>query len=164
MTPFWRMDAEHAEDVSAVIVYLKQQADIPVWVVGTSLGSFSAANIAIRLKDTIQGAVLTSTPTEMQPDWKLYEKHPRGVISMELGRVTVPVLVVAHEKDTCSGPNPKYTPDLANAFTSSPNVEQIVYSGPDVRISNPCAGMSPHGFLNMESEVVDAIAQFIKSN
>ncbi len=165
MSPIWRMGKEHAEDISAVVTYLKQQADVPVWVVGTSMGSFSAANMGIRLNGTIHGVVLTSTPNDMRPEWKMiYEHHPRGVISMELDRVTGPAFIAAHEHDVCDGTNPKYTSDLANAFSSSPNVEKIVFSGPDVRIGGACGGMGPHGFLNMESEVVDAIAKFIKSN
>ena len=63
MNAAWRMGSKHAKDIAAVITYLKKQADVPVWVIGTSMGSFSAANMGIRLKDKVAGVVLTSSIT-----------------------------------------------------------------------------------------------------
>jgi hypothetical protein len=43
----FRMGNDHAGDIGAVAAYLKQQASVPVWLVGTSMGTFSAAGGAI---------------------------------------------------------------------------------------------------------------------
>ena len=164
MNPIWRMGENHAEDMSAVIAFLKQQADVPVWAVGTSMGSFSAANIGIRLKDKIDGVVLTSSPTNIQKEWDLSRGYPNGVINMYLDRVTVPALIISHEDDACPRSPPSDISKLANKFSSSRKVEKIVFSGGDSPISGPCDSLAPHGYLGIESQVVDAIARFIVSN
>jgi hypothetical protein len=43
MNAIFRMSRSHADDIGAVAAYLKKQAAIPVWLVGTSMGTFSAA-------------------------------------------------------------------------------------------------------------------------
>lgn len=50
MNAIFRMSQSHADDIAAVAGYLKGQANVPVWVVGTSMGTFSAAEGAIAAK------------------------------------------------------------------------------------------------------------------
>jgi len=60
----FRQKPEHVADIKAVIAWLKQQANIPVWLVGTSRGTQSAAFIATQLASADGGpesVVLTST-------------------------------------------------------------------------------------------------------
>ena len=45
----FRQKAEHAEDIKAVIAWLRKQNNVPVWLVGTSRGTQSAAFIATQL-------------------------------------------------------------------------------------------------------------------
>ena len=164
MNPPWRMGNKHAVDISAVIAFLKQQADVPVWAVGTSFGTFSAANMGIRLKDSIYGIVLTSPITDIPTKFDLYKEYPRGTINMELDKVTGPVFIASHEDDECPRTPPENISDLADQFTSSKNLENVVFSGGDSPKSKPCHGRSQHGFFGIESKVVDAIAEFIVSN
>jgi hypothetical protein len=44
------MTEAHSEDIDAVVKFLKKQANIPIWVIGSSSGSTSAANAGINLK------------------------------------------------------------------------------------------------------------------
>jgi hypothetical protein len=44
----FRQRPEHVEDVKAVFAWIKRQANIPVWLVGTSRGTQSAAYIAVQ--------------------------------------------------------------------------------------------------------------------
>jgi len=61
----FRTSAAHAEEVREVIAELKKIADTPVWLIGTSMGTVSAANAATRLKQGGPGGlVLTSTVTK----------------------------------------------------------------------------------------------------
>jgi pimeloyl-ACP methyl ester carboxylesterase len=46
----FRQSAAHMQDISAVMRYLQQPASVPVWLVGTSLGTISAAAAAIRIR------------------------------------------------------------------------------------------------------------------
>jgi pimeloyl-ACP methyl ester carboxylesterase len=60
----FRQTPEHVADIKAVIAWLKQQAPVPVWLVGTSRGTQSAAFIATQLPVADggpNGLVLTST-------------------------------------------------------------------------------------------------------
>lgn len=59
----FRQSPEHAADIKAVIAWLRTQAKIPVWLVGTSRGTQSAAYIATQLnsQEGPNGLVLTST-------------------------------------------------------------------------------------------------------
>jgi acetyl esterase/lipase len=60
----FRQTPEHVADIKAVIAWLKQQAKVPVWLVGTSRGTQSAAFAATQLPVADggpDGLVLTST-------------------------------------------------------------------------------------------------------
>jgi len=99
MNPMFRMSGAHASDIGAVAAYLKKQKDVPVWLVGTSMGTFSAARGAIA--KGIDGLVLTSTITRAMPEWMLAKSHPDAVASMALEEITAPTLIVSHRKDAC---------------------------------------------------------------
>ena len=83
MGAIFRMSNAHAGDIGAVVAYLKSQASLPVWLIGTSMGTFSAAEGAIAGKD-IEGLVLTSTITHSMPAWEIAKSHPNGVANMAL--------------------------------------------------------------------------------
>jgi hypothetical protein len=100
MNAVFRMSGQHAADIGAVAAHLKKEADAPVWLVGTSMGTFSAAGGAIGSKG-VDGLVLTSTITRAKPHWKIAQSHRDGVASMALARVAVPVLILSHRKDGC---------------------------------------------------------------
>ncbi|WP_078120335.1 alpha/beta hydrolase [Thiosocius teredinicola] len=164
MNAIWRVSAEHAADIEAVARYLKAQANVPVWVIGTSMGTFSAANAGVRLGDTVDGIVLTSSITRSNPKWKIYDTLPSGIINMDLSTVSKPVLVISHQDDQCKLTPASDIEQLAGQFTSSPKVETLVVTGGDSPRSDPCKALSAHGFLGVEDEVVDKIATFINAN
>jgi len=63
MVEDFRISATHGEDVRQVAAWLKARYPLPVWLVGTSRGTLSAANAALRLGAEIDGLVLTSSVT-----------------------------------------------------------------------------------------------------
>ena len=146
----------------AVAAYLKKQSDLPVWLVGTSMGTFSAAGGAIAGKG-VDGLVLTSTITRAQPYWKIKDSHPDGVASMALAKVSVPTLIVSHRKDGCDITPADDAPKLSKALKSARKVETVLLDGGAPPRSKPCQAMSQHGFLGIENAAVDAIAKFIKA-
>lgn len=162
MNAIFRMSKAHAGDIDAVAAYLKKQAAVPAWVVGTSMGTFSAARGAIGTRD-VDGLVLTSTVTRSKPDWKIATSHPNGVASMALPDITVPALVLSHRKDGCTLTPAADAPKLSGRLTKAKKVEVIVLDGGDPPISDPCEAKSQHGFLGIETKAIDAIAQFIKN-
>jgi len=164
MKATWRMSEGHAKDVLAVIRRLKSKADIPIWVVGTSMGTFSASNAAIRLGKNIDGLVLTSTITRSRKRWKIYDTHPNGVIDMSLVAITVPTLIVSHRNDKCHLTPASDAARLRDGFKNARKVEVRLFEGGDPPISGSCKALSAHGFFGIEEKVIDSIAQFIRSN
>jgi pimeloyl-ACP methyl ester carboxylesterase len=161
MNAIFRMSANHAGDIGAVAAYLKTQAPVPVWLVGTSMGTFSAAEGAIGANN-IDGLVLTSTITRSKPDWKIAASHPNGVASMALQQVSVPALIVFHRKDACDITPAADAPKLSAQLTKAKKVETILLDGGDPPQSDPCDAKSQHGFLGIEAKAVETIAAFIK--
>jgi len=164
MNAIWRISQKHAQDILSVIRTLKKESDIPVWVVGTSMGTFSAPNAAIRLNSEVDGLVLTSTITRSSKNWKIYSSHPNGVIDMSLQNITVPTLIVSHKNDKCILTPASDSDRLKERFEKSKGVKILLFNGGKRPISDPCKALSAHGFYGIEKEVVDSIVQFIKSN
>ncbi len=160
MNAIFRMGAGHAGDIGAVAAHLKTQAPVPVWLVGTSMGTFSAAGGAIGGKG--DGLVLTSTITRSKPDWKIAASHPNGVASMALQRVSVPTLILSHRKDGCDITPASDAPKLSARLTSAKTVETALLDGGDPPQSEPCDAKAQHGFLGIEKQAVETIARFIK--
>lgn len=163
MDSIFRMGNAHAGDIGAVAGYLKQLADVPVWLVGTSMGTFSAAGSAIAA-DNVDGLVLTSTITRPRRHWRVAQSHSDGVASMPLEEITMPTLIVFHAQDGCDITPATDAPKLRNRLTNAKPVDVVLLSGGDPPKSEPCESMSPHGFLGIESQAVDAIAKFITDN
>jgi len=163
MNAIFRMGASHAGDIAAVAARLRAEANVPVWLVGTSMGTFSAAGGAIGAKG-IGGLVLTSTITRAQPTWLIANSHPHGVASMNLPRITVPTLIVSHRHDGCSITPATDAPKLKARLTAAKPAEIVVLDGGAPPISKPCEAKSQHGFLGIEDEAIAAIARFIKTH
>jgi hypothetical protein len=159
----FRMSNRHAEDIGAVAAYLKKQAGVPVWLIGTSMGTFSAAAGAIASKD-IDGLVLTSTVTHSVPKWGIARSHPDGVASMALAKVSVPTLIMSHRKDACDGSPAADAPKLRMRLTKASKVEITLLDGGDPPQSEPCKPKSPHGYFGIETQAVDTIAKFVSDN
>jgi hypothetical protein len=165
MNAIFRMSEEHTGDIAAVAAYLKGQARVPVWLVGTSMGTFSAAAGAIAVRSgNIQGLVLTSTITRSKPDWLIAASHRHGVASMHLERITVPTLILSHEHDICHLTPAGDAPKLAKRLRSAKPVEVALITGGYAVVSDPCGPMAEHGYLGVETEAVDRIVAFVKAH
>ena len=163
MNAIFRMSGAHAGDIGAVAAYLKKQADVPVWLVGTSMGTFSAARGAIAAKG-IDGLVLTSTITRAMPEWTIAKSHQDGVASMALPEITVPTLIVSHRKDACEITPAADAPKLSKRLTKASKVEMALLDGGDTLLSDPCGAKAQHGYFGMEAEAVNTIAKFVSGN
>lgn len=152
----FRDSDEHVTDIDHVIAYLKKQANVPVWLIGTSRGTESATTLAIESKQKPHGLVLTSSMTEEN-------NKGSAVTESNLEKITIPTLITAHEDDGCKHTPPEGAEEIMDLLTNAKKVEVKIFTGGD-EISNPCKAMSYHGYLDIEDTVVDYIANFIKSN
>ncbi len=162
MKATFRMSAEHAVDIAAVAARLKASLDRPVWLVGTSMGTFSAARGAMGAK-AVDGLVLTSTITRSKPHWNIATSHRNGVASLALEQVRVPTLILAHRQDGCDITPPGDVAKLRGRLVAARKVEVVELDGGDPPQSEPCEAKSAHGFLGIEARAVDAIAAFVKA-
>jgi pimeloyl-ACP methyl ester carboxylesterase len=163
MNAIFRMGAAHADDIGAVAARLRAEANVPVWLVGTSMGTFSAAGGALGAKG-VDGLVLTSTITRAKPNWSIAGSHPHGVASMNLPRIAVPTLIVSHRHDGCDITPAADAPKLKARLTAAKPADVVLLDGGAPPRSEPCEAMSQHGFLGIEDEAVAAIARFIKTH
>jgi dienelactone hydrolase len=150
----FRQVREHAADIKAVIGWVRAQAKVPVWLVGTSRGTQSAAYVATELDgpDAPDGLVLTSTI--------LAEDKGRPVPAMPLGKLRIPVLVVHHEQDGCSHCSFSDVPGLMEKLGSAPRKQLLSFKGGENR-GDPCEPFAYHGFNGIEREVVAQTAAWI---
>ena len=152
----FRTTKEHTGDIAAVVAYLKSQAAVPVWLIGTSRGTESAAYGAIRLADTVTGLVLTASVTE--PNDK-----GAAMTEMDLGQIQMPVMIVSHRDDECWVTSPEGTAAIRAALSNAPEIRVLMVDGGDEPISDACRALSAHGFLGIEKTVVDEIVSFINN-
>jgi pimeloyl-ACP methyl ester carboxylesterase len=149
-----RIGEKHAADNAAILRSIRQRSPLPIWVVGTSMGTISAAAAAIQNPDQlVAGVVLTSSIVA----YKVAGALPR----QDLGSIRVPTLVVHHAQDDCWACRPYEAKSLAKAFTKAPVQKIIFVNGGAGATGNPCEPLHHHGFVGMQEEVVDLIAQWI---
>jgi len=155
----YRMTGEHAGDIKRAMAKLrKAYPGLPVWLVGTSRGSTSAANAAANIRDGgPDGIVLTSSVG-------VSSKHGGNVLDFDLALITIPALVVHHRDDSCLITPLSGARDIKDALSGSKSSELIIVDGGSSGSGRACGATSHHGFLEVEQTAVDAIAAWIKSH
>ncbi len=150
----FRQRPEHVADIKAVIAWVREQAKVPVWLVGTSRGTQSAAYVATELdgSEGPDGLVLSSTI--------LTDDKGRPVPAMPLGKLRIPVLVVHHEQDGCGYCSFSDVPSLMEKLGSAPKKQLLTFKDGQNR-GDPCESFAYHGFNGLEREVVAQTATWI---
>ncbi len=155
MSPQFRTSKEHTEDIQKVIHMLGEKWPGAIFLVGTSAGTISVANLAVTLKaDRISGIVLTAS-IGMTRGSRL------SLMNLHLEKITLPVLFVHHREDGCWASSFNHALQLRDRMTGSSKTAFIEVLGGDPPRSEPCQAMSPHGFLGKEREVVRAITDWL---
>lgn len=155
LAPWFRISAEHAQDIQKVIAYLQERYPGKLYLHGHCLASLSVASIATRLKsDGIAGLILSSPRSS----------GPAGAVTdFERGAVSVPVLLVQHEEDSCP-----YT--LFNAVgrvkafyqNSAPKVDMITVTGGEGKVATKQKCKNGfHAFRGVERDTAQAIASWL---
>ena len=152
----FRVSPQHVKDLQRVVTYLKKDSGSPVWLVGTSRGTISAASAAIAFgNEELAGIALTSSVTS--------SKRTGAVPTQKLDAIRIPVLVLHHEKDACAITKPNEVSFITSGLKNAPVKKQIMVSGGANPEGNPCEALHWHGFIGMEKEAVDIIAAWIKN-
>jgi len=154
--PF-RISAAHIDDIRKVAQQAKERWNAPVWLVGTSRGTVSgtAAVIAMRDEGLIAGLVLTSSITA--------GAVTGAVPGQALEKITVPVLVVHHTQDACKHCPPALAKTIEPKLRASPAHATLMLDGGQNPTGDPCAALHYHGFIGMEAQAVQQIADWVKA-
>ena len=154
----FRQRSEHVADLRAAMAWLRTQAPVPVWLVGTSRGTQSAAWAATQLAAAPgagpDGLVLTSTI--------LIDNKSRSVTTMAMGDLRIPVLVVHHRLDACPLCAYSSLPSLMGKLREAPRKQLLSFEG-GTSEGDPCETFAYHGYNGIEPEVVKAIADWIQA-
>ena len=149
MSDDFRLGSQHLADVRALVADVKKRfPDAKVFLVGTSRGTISAAALAAKLENDIQGAILTSTVTQRDRDGP-------GLSTFSFGAVKVPVLLVHHRDDGCKSSPYWGVERLAKSWPL------VSVSGGDPPQSGPCDPQSPHGYWGRDAAVAKAMKDWM---
>lgn len=152
----FRNSQEHVQDIEAVVDYIRALNNKPIWLVGTSRGTESAAYAAVHLNNKIDGVVLTSSISKTN-------NKGTSVTDLSLNKITTPVLIIHHNQDTCKTTRPGVVKDIKRKAYNSSRIEVKLFTGGDEPISsNPCQARTYHGYLGIENKVVDYMTAFIE--
>ncbi|HET7364242.1 MAG TPA: alpha/beta hydrolase [Burkholderiales bacterium] len=151
LTDDYRASEANAADARAVVAELKKRyPGLPLYIVGTSRGTLSAAYVGRALGQDVSGVVLTSTVFTSPP-----RRAALSLAGFDYAGIRTPLLFVHHRDDSCP-----VTPYSAAASVGH-QYPLISVRGGKPAESSPCEPLAPHGFYGKEAETVDAIAAWM---
>lgn len=139
----FRESRKHLKDIQVLVSHLAEQGDNPIFLIGTSRGTYSVAYLAQEMRsEHIKGIVLTSSMDDIG-----------------LRTTKYPVLFVHHRDDGC------FVTTYSNALqsyerVSSPQKLFVTVEGGKPRTGRECGAFAQHGFIGQESEVVKVITDW----
>ena len=153
----FRQTPEHLADIKAVIAWARGQTRTPVWLLGTSRGTQSAAFVATQLQppDGADGLALTSTI--------LVDSDGPSVLSMPMDTLQIPVLVAHHEQDGCRLCSFSLTSNLMDKLRDAPKKQLISFTGGD-DVGDACNARAHHGFNGLDNDVVGKMSNWMLAN
>ncbi len=162
----FRIAAQHADDLGKVIADLRRHTNGPVWLIGHSRGTISAANAAARLSGSVAPDGLILLSAMMSGD--VFRKKPfvaQTVFDPPLEAIAVPMLIVGHEADNCVR-SPARLMDSIAARTHSARQQVVVVTGGPIKPGRApstadCGPGEPHDYVSQEGEIAVGIARFI---
>jgi pimeloyl-ACP methyl ester carboxylesterase len=150
MNDRFRMSPAHARDVGTVVADLRRRLPgLPVYLVGTSRGTVSAAYAAAALGKAVDGVVLTSSVFNAGPGGA-------GLSGFDYKALQAPLLLVHHADDACP-----VTPHHEAARLALHHRLVTVHGGLPAQ-SEACEAFAAHGYLGVEAEAVTAIVGWMQ--
>lgn len=157
LTQSMRSGADHAQDVLTVVKAIRATSLQPVWLLGTSRGTISAAAAAILDQgQVVDGLVLTSGYAPAL----LYLRT--GLLSRQgVDAIKVPTLAYHHKNDGCRVTSASGVADMAAALGNAPVKKLWLVEGGGPPSGDPCEPRGHHGFVGMEQQAIDDITSWI---
>lgn len=155
IAPRDRLSEVHMQDIRQVIQAVRAHSSLPLWLVGTSRGTTSVASAASRLGDAgIAGVIMTSSIVAPQ--------EVGALPSLDLASVRVPVLLMQHARDACPLCSPAAMRAVLAQFTQAPVKRLRIVDGGAHPTGGVCHALHWHGFIGMEHDMVQRMAQWMR--
>jgi hypothetical protein len=153
-----RSSPAYADVVARLVAFAHGRVAGPVYLLGTSQGSIAAMNGAAHAQPgSVAGVILTeSVSVQGGSHETVFDADPQAV--------RIPALVVANRDDACRVAPPANAGRIAHAMTHSPDARVAYVSGGQTRSNNDCGSLTPHGYYGIEGQVVDLIANWIRTH
>jgi pimeloyl-ACP methyl ester carboxylesterase len=149
--PLFRLGGDHTEALATIAFFLKKKSPAPVWLVGHSNGTISAASAAQRLgPDVVAGVVLSSSV------WLggLEQAPTRYIMS--------PVLLVHNRNDACPASPFALAEASLSSFVLAPKKKFVAVTGPNDG-KDRCGAETAHDFYDAEDKAVPPMLGWILS-
>ena len=143
----------HLADIHQVLAAVRQRAPGPLWLMGTSRGTVSAAAAAIQEGAAIDGLVLTSS---------VVGDKPGALPGQALARIRVPTLLMHHQQDACTVCQPERVPALLPALSQAPVKALWWIDGGGPPSGNICGPLHWHGFIGQAAELARRLAGWMR--
>jgi len=152
----YRSGDDHVADIRAVVAKLSADYGKPVWLIGTSLGTISAAAAAAGMDPSkLAGIVLTSSVTRTN------QATMFSVPMLPLSEIRVPVLVMHNKRDQCPVCEPGWAWRIEKAMSNAPVKKLLLVEGGGGATGPACEALHYHGYIGMEAEAVKDITDWI---
>ena len=154
MTDEFRKSEQHFADISSVVTDLgKRFSSLPLFLIGTSRGSVSAAALGARFGPQVAGVVLTASM--FRPAGPQSREPGTGLSGFDFTTIKTALLFVHHVSDQCV-----VTPygDAARLVDQYPLIS--IFGGRSQQ-SDPCEALSAHGFFGREPETIEQIVNWM---
>ncbi len=154
MNDDFRASTEHLADMRVVVADLERRfPKTPVFLVGTSRGTVSAAHVGREVGSGVAGVVLTAAV--YLASGRRARQGGAGLSGFDFASIKAPLLLVHHRNDGCG-----VTPyDSARRLAG--RYPLISVSGGSPAVSGPCEALSEHGFIGREGETVETIVNWM---
>ncbi|TMH23168.1 MAG: hypothetical protein E6H63_18325 [Betaproteobacteria bacterium] len=152
LTEEYRVGSAQTVDARAVIAELKHRfPGLPIYLVGTSRGTISAAVLGRELGAEIAGVVLTSTMFGSDNS----RRRVPSLRGFDYGGIGSRLLFVHHQEDGC-----EHTP-YASAARLAARYPLVTVTGGKPPESGPCEPFAAHGYFGREAQTAAAISAWI---
>lgn len=156
---------EYVAHNAALINWLRQQADVPVLLVGYSSGAIAAAGVATQLGEKgADGLILLSPYMAPKDKWPIpdFVFDSSFAISSwkDLAAIRGPILVVHHQEDQCNFSLPEYVSGFASALSAATKPDVIGFRAGASPSGNPCYPGGRSNFNGLESELASAVTEW----
>lgn len=151
-----RVGAAHAADNAELLRAIRRQSPRPLWLIGTSMGTLSATAATLADRDgLVAGLVLTASIVAY--------KIPGAVPTQDLAAVRVPTLIVHHAEDACWACPAHEVEHLPGKLPNAPVKKLLMLNGGGATRGDPCEPFHHHGFVGIEIDTVNRIADWIRA-